>query len=96
MEDYTKGGGIIAGVIESVTYFLLRNNLNRLETGLLCYLFGLISYFAYLGYKKNETNLSNWVGNETWIGSEIFTGFLGVTLPLFPIIMIGEIIRISQ
>ena len=81
MADFTLKGFFVSCVVSGITY-LISNTKYDLEEGLalilICYIAGLISYFAYLGFKKEGVQ---------WNGEEIFAGFLASAVvqwvPLF-------------
>lgn len=99
MTDYTKGGGITAGIVEAVMYFLVlsKNDLTHLEMILISYILGLFGYFAYLAFKKNNESKSiTTLKSASWDGNEILAGFFGATMPLIPIVIVGSFIDYSK
>lgn len=93
MTDYTKGTLVSIGIVEGITYLWARNNLTGLEAGLLTYLFGLITYFVYVGSKKTEGVA--FPHKSKWNGEEIGAGLAGAILPLFFIILIVEFVAMT-
>lgn len=94
MTDYTKGGGIAAAIVEAVAYFFLlpRDSLTRFEVFLLCYLVGVVSFFAYLAYKKHNEPNPSLKPISSWDSNELLAGFLGAFIALTPTVIIGTLI----